>query len=268
MFPTAAGPLPPPPRRVRRRPDWQRNVTRWIALPLLGVGFLAGGYATVQLAVTVLGTRVTATVDRLTTIPGDSDSGETYRATYHYVLAGHTHAGAGQVSGGLHARLTPGSAVPALAVRLPGGRAYGVVIDPGLARLYAGFALLWNAVMIPVAVWLYVTPARRRRLLRTGDVVAGQVTVVGPWDAESASAWVSYTYHPPGQPAAAGRQSYAGPPELLPHPGDAVTVVYDPARPRRSVAYEAGEFAVVWPPGPAARREPPPPARRPPIVRP
>ena len=235
--------LPLPPRAVRRRRG--KPPAGWIALAYLLVGGSLLAVGSFRLYVAYGGTPVRATIDQLA-VNTDND-GTTYRAEFHYQLAGQTHHAHGLVSDRLRALLhhadgTPGDGVvPARAVRLPGGHAFCLLEDGPLTWLMLTLAAAWSAVGVPAAWTLYVRPARERRLLRDGSATVGRITAVGPYSPHNRSATIDYTF---GSPAVAGHQVAHAPRDQLPHVGDPVTVVHDPARPRRCVAYAFSNYAV------------------------
>ncbi len=232
--------LPPAPRTVRRRPAagrppwWAAGLFLWVGLTLLGVGSF-------RLYVAYLGTPVRATIDHLA-VNTDND-GTTYRAEYQYVLAGRTHHAKATVSDRLrsllhHADGSPGDGVvPARAVRLPGGRAFCLLEDGPLTWLMLALSVAWVGILIPATRRLYLRAAGQRRLIEAGAVTAGRVTAVRP---AVRGFVVRYAY---GSPEEAGRQTARG--VARPRVGDPVSVIYDPARPRRSVAYEFADYAVT-----------------------
>ena len=232
--------LPPAPRTVRRRvplrrpPAWAAGGFLFVGLSLLAVGSF-------RLYVAYAGTPVRATVDRLA-VNTDND-GTTYRAEFHYDLAGRTHHTKATVSDRLrsllhHADGSPGAGVvPARAVPLPGGRPFCLLEDGPLTWLMLAVGGAFTGGLLAAAPAWYVRPARQRRLLERGAVATGRVTRV---DRRGRSATVGYAFAGRTLPQ---RQTVRGP---VPAVGDAVTVVYDR---RRNVAYEYGDYEVV--PAPA-----------------
>ena len=123
-------------------PARRRNARRWFAAGLAVVGLSMVAMAGFRLYVTYLGVPVRVTIDGLAVV-SDND-GVTYRAAYHYDLAGRTHRSKATVSDRLRrwmhdAASADGSrgVVDARAVPLPGGRAYCMLEDGPLTWLMA-----------------------------------------------------------------------------------------------------------------------------------
>ncbi len=153
---TTAGPPFAPPRP--RPPWWAVTAFVVVGLSLLTVGSF-------RLYVAYAGTPVRATIDKLNTV-NDND-GTTYRAEFHYELAGVTHRGKQQVGDRLRGLLHDGNGgagpgtVPARAVRLPGGRAVCLLEDGPLTWLMLAVGTLWFAVAAPAGLAAYRRAYRR-----------------------------------------------------------------------------------------------------------
>ena len=242
MTPPTAAPLPLPPRAVR----WRHRPARppaWAAGVLILAGLLILGTGLFREYVARLGTPVRATIEHLAVVT-DND-GTTYRIQFHYDLAGRTHPGKAQVSDRLRGLLygsdgrAAADTVPARAVRLPGGRAVCLLEDGPLTWLMLAVGVGWFGVVAVLLHRWYVRPKREWRRARDGAAVVGRVTAVGPDG-------FRYEFHPAGATAALNATQAASGPGT-PAVGDAVTVLYDPARPDHAVIHEYGNVEVIPP---------------------
>ena len=122
------------------------------------------GVGSFRLYVAYDGTPVRATIDKLG--PVSDNDGTTYRAEFHYDLAGRRHVGKQQVGDRLRGLLHDANggagagSVPARAVRLPGGRAFCLLEDGPLTWLMLIVGTVWFAVGGPVGLALYRRPQR------------------------------------------------------------------------------------------------------------
>ena len=90
----------------------------------------------------------------------------------------------------------------------------------------------------------YAVPWRTRRLLRTGTAVAGELTGAQPLPGRRGRGGrVRYRFPTPAGPVYA-TQGVTGDARRAAYDGRPVTVVYDPARPARSVAVELSGYRV------------------------
>jgi len=118
-----------------------------------------------------------------------------------------------------------------------------------------GIALFWNGIM-SVGVWgLYVRPWRARRLIRYGEPVPGTVRNWAAVPVKGGTAYkLTYEYTAPdasGLPAPRTGKMTSERKEAADYkPGRAVTVVYDPERPWRSVIYALGDYRAYEPTAP------------------
>jgi hypothetical protein len=121
----------------------------------------------------------------------------------------------------------------------------------GLSAGPAWFAaLFWNGIVSLLVWYLYVRPYRQRQLIRYGVPTTGIVREVAVADSRSTDRFtVRYEYAVP-----AGHRTLRGKATALQHlgaaeltPGDVLTVLYDPRRPRRSLAYRFSDYQAVPP---------------------
>ena len=243
--------LPPPPRRVVTPAGLWVGTTigRLVVLPFILVAVGLTLAAPARSCLLWFGRPVTATVDGVDVQPhrGGPRTRYTYAARFHYALAGRTWADDQSVDAVTAGRLHAGDrAAGRAAVVL--GHAFAVTDLAGpparQAVLLAAAAGLFDAFAVLAFRGTYLLPWQARRLLRTGTAVAGELTGTQPLSGRGGRGGrVRYRFPTPAGPVyatqwatdIARRAAYDGRP---------VTVVYDPARPTRSVAVELSGYKV------------------------
>jgi Protein of unknown function (DUF3592) len=187
-----------------------------------------------------------------------SRKGSYYTADYAFAVDGIEYAGQFQPDAGRYALLQEGQPIPVRA--WPAAPRDGHWTGSSGATLGAAgtawvMALFWNGIL-SVFLWqLYVRPYRQRRLVRYGVPTAGIVRAVTAQESRQPpeTYQVRYEYAVPAGHRTAGGLFHGtatahrnqGDAEL--RPGDVLTVLYDPRRPRRSVLYRFGDYKAVEP---------------------
>jgi hypothetical protein len=241
-------------RVVRMRPG--QGCSMWFIRLFILPHTLAGLFLLfampAMLAWAVFGTDHTASVERLWTTR--SSKGRTvYHIRYGYdqTPAGPRHSDETSVNSAEYGRLQ----------RMPQGertvrvRAFG--LEPPLyhkAVIEAGggvashvvpiwlFGLFWNGVLSVFVYFIYYVPWRQRRLCRSGTPVVGTLISKRAVHGKSTTYYVQYHFvASDGAPYQAktstdSRRYHAA---II---GAPIVVLYDPTRPRRSVAYDFGPY--------------------------
>jgi hypothetical protein len=114
-----------------------------------------------------------------------------------------------------------------------------------------GTALFWNGIVLATWWWLAVRPWRRRQLVRYGVPTAGRVREVTKTPGKTDMGYLRYEYPvgPAGESRSRSVEVHLRDVADL-KAGDTLTVLYDPARPRRSLVYRLSPYQAV-PPKPA-----------------
>jgi hypothetical protein len=255
---TATGTIPPELhshyRRVRMRPGQGCSIwfVRLFILPhtLAGLFFLFAMPASVVWA--VFGTDHTASAERLWATT--SSKGRTmYHVAYGYdeTPAGPRHSSDATVSADTYQRLQKvpkGSRtvrVRALGFEPP--LFYEAVIEGrgGVWKQVAPiwlFGLFWNGGISVFVYLIYYVPWRQRRLCRSGTPIVGQVVSKRVVRGKSSAYYVRYRFRTPEG------GTYEAETSTDKHRYDAVVldapavILYDPVRPRCSVAYDFGLY--------------------------
>lgn len=261
--------LRPPPRVVRRRPGRGRLLRRVpLLVRLLGlasVGLLlfvlvlwAVPWFVVQFGRTVPGRIVSLTESRQGRSP-------VYRVRFVYHVGEEEFPGEARVDERTFDRLHSTAAVQVKVLpRWPG---HGYLRDPAPAPRTGLLGLLCIGLVASGAfaglLWLYLRrPLGQRRLVREGRAALGRIVHKELIAGRSRSGYVQYAYRAPRY----GKRNGAGPGEVhlrtadkewqlrmavddkdfeAAVPGAAVTVLYDPRQPSRSVIYVFAEYEAV-----------------------
>jgi hypothetical protein len=249
----------PTPREVRYRDGFRTGCGAWAGRLILLPHTIAGLFLLVAaLTLTVqyvriglFGLEVDGRIVQKTSYKGGK-GGWYYGVDYTYTVDGVTYRQRSSVNHDAYDRMTEGDAVAIRALesdpetghwaRLPGKSALLDMLVPW------AMAVFWNSIMC-VFLWpLYVRPTRYRRLVRMGEPVAGTVLDVSRRNTRPASWKVTYAYPIPNPDGLTRTMRttamvIARPTTL--EPGTSVTVLYDPAKPTRSVVYALTPYRAV-----------------------
>jgi hypothetical protein len=244
----------PAPRPVSRRAGTGTVIfLRLFILPHTLIGFGALFLVVFEPLFLILTPDTLATVIALT--PHTSrKGGTTYRVTYRYSpvdAPGVSLTGDDQISWAEFVGLRSDSQIY---VHTAGVGCHRYTC---LSRTFGGYvryrypmwfwALFWNGI---VSIFLYtawVVPTHNRNLVRFGDPVAGQITGKNIMRGKSTTYRLKYEFTPIGDHhARKGSTTVATKPQFdQATEGQNVTILYDPNRPGRNVAYEFGDYVVV-----------------------
>jgi hypothetical protein len=238
-------------RAVRMRPGQGCSIwfIRLFLLPhtLVGLFFLLAMPASILWA--VFGADHAAAVDRLWTTT--SKNRTRYHAAYVYDLSpGRVRRGEDTIDADLYQQLQRAAQKSrTLRVHALGDPPLfhnAVVRGPADVWKHVGsiwlFGLFWNGVMSIFVYFIYYVPWRLRRLYHSGTATIGQVISKRVSRGKSTSYFVRYRFDagegaPRESETSTDRKRY----EAIQH-GAPVIILYDPARPRRNVAYDYGLY--------------------------
>jgi hypothetical protein len=176
-------------------------------------------------------------------------SAVTHYVHFLYSLNGHAHSDEQQVRSQDYERVHIGQTLPARAMEL--GFMTVCVTSLQHANSTAGalvFALFWDGFIVLFLVLLLRPQAQQRRLVREGTAVPGTIVRDREWLSQyrgRSAFYLTFSFKTvDGQDITkeiqVPRKSYEI--AVIPSP---VTVLYDPARPSRSIAYEYCDYEVV-----------------------
>jgi hypothetical protein len=254
--------LLPPPRPLRRRPGtWDKLLGRWFLrvfiLPhtIIGLGlFLSVLFLPVQW---LLGETIEG---RITDLPVSHGKKTTYSVNVAYAVGNQVCTTSTNVDADVHSQLHAGQAYP-VRVFAPWPHTLPVPLGPGssLWDFTAGgrilFALFWNGLMSMFFWFVWIDPWRKYQLLKWGHVTPGIISSKQVVPGKNVSYKLTYSYQAPisrdpdgiqvDMQFFEGSMSVSKPEFNRAEFGQGVTVLYDPAKPKRSVAYEYSEHEVA-----------------------
>ncbi len=199
-----------------------------------------------QVVVVIFGASLPATVTRRHS--GRSGKGGTiYIIDYSYDGG---RIGDQDVSLSHYQRLSPGTKVAVKSMAIA-GRSFSLLVDPigptlHLLGFFALFNVLWNGIMFLFVYSLLILPSRRKWLVQNGVAASGRVTRKVRLSGRNGKTYtVKYQY------IAANGSTYSGeiPVVSAAYQGiiesQELHVLYDPAKPKRSVAYELADYVCL-----------------------
>jgi hypothetical protein len=242
----------PPPRRVAARPVALVSMANYRRLWAAGLSLLALAVSAEAVKKGVfMATRTTvqATVTGVDLNPKPGTGGI---ITYSFATHGERHDVSETLAGAAPAALRPGEPTGVAVSEVGSLLQYSLLAgDRSVARQFAeaglGALLLASVAGLLVAQG-FVVPMIERRICRIGVGTPGRVvrkrTVIGP---RETLRYVEYEYTASGGtgPPLRGRATASQTLWEAVREGDALTVLYDPAKPRRSVAYALCPYRVV-----------------------
>lgn len=112
--------------------------------------------------------------------------------------------------------------------------------------LSGGAALIMSAGMAAMAWYVFVLPAKWRRLALQGVPVRGRLTDKKIYGARPVNGYLYYEYQPDSALAPlTGSQSVRTTDIDTARVGDAYTILYDPQNPQSSIIYQYGDYEAV-----------------------
>jgi hypothetical protein len=252
--------LPEPPRQVRGGVGGAIWFIRLFILPHMAVGICIAGAFVLTVLVAVFGTDSTGSVLELSKSRGRK-GGTVYNVRYRYGIGWRCYTNSASVgwplfSGLSRPNILEGQQVPVKVRHIQFGPLhYHVFTEAHSAWAEAGpmllFALFWNGIMSIFVYALWIAPLRLRGLVRHGQAVAGQVVTTRVRRGKSTAYYATFRFTDPENGQEIEREM------ILPgsaqydqtRAGMPVTVLYDPRKPKRAVAYELCGYRVVAPEG-------------------
>jgi hypothetical protein len=212
-----------------------------IPFVLVGVGFTLA--IPIRFYVQANGTPITAVVDG-THLSRGSKGGITYHVDFHYLLNGRSIADHQQVSKIQYDRARIGQRVAGRAMMLLKWPVCVTQIG-SVAGMMAGFTVFWDAFLVLFISLMVVPLLREKRLISQGTPAAGTITGHHLIRGKSTAYSITYRYHISDGTEINGRKMVTRTLYNSAVIGSAVTVLYDPAKPKRSVPYEFSNYEVV-----------------------
>lgn len=242
----------PPPRRVTARPVALVSMANYRRLWAVGLALLAVAVSVEAVKKGVFMATQTSVQATVMDVDLDPKPGTGGIVTYSFTTHGERHDVSETLAGAAPAALRRGEPTGVAVSEVGSLLQYSLLAgDRSVARQFAEAglgALLLASVAGLLAAQGFVRPMIQRRLCRVGVGTAGRVvrkrTVIGPREDVH---YVEYEYTAttgPGQPLR-GRATVSQALWKAVREGDALTVLYDPDRPRRSVAYALCPYRVV-----------------------
>jgi hypothetical protein len=240
--------LPLPPRRIRRRREASSSWLLWSVV----VGGMVLAFTPLLLLIArhlVLssGQVVDATIDEIYIVR--SKNTDYPHARFHYTLAGRTRQGDQEIDQAERTDLRPGKLVQTRVKVFFGWPDCFLIVPSVDAHPALGIMV---AIGTPLGSWVlawivYGQDFRDRRLVRTGLVAAGTITGHRSSPGRGTNRYVDFEFHTPDGFEHHGQMQPDGWAYAMAKIGDAVTVLYDPARPHVSTVYELCTYEVVPP---------------------
>ncbi|HZU95928.1 MAG TPA: DUF3592 domain-containing protein [Planctomycetota bacterium] len=211
----------------------------WIGLGLIGALFLSIGVA-------ALGTDVDARV--LETKTRSGKKGTVYEVRYGYVVDGESVEKREDVSASIYARASAPGAT--LHVRhFDVGTLHGTAITEDRTAWaqvpqWIFVACFWNGIVSVFVYQLSIAPLRRRSLIKNGQVTQGEIASkrIGQKNAR----FVTFRFFgPTSDEAIMSEMAVTKEVHEAAVAGTPVTVLYDPRKPSRAIAYELSGYVVA-----------------------
>jgi hypothetical protein len=230
-----------PPRVVRTK--WRLSWAVFGYILVMAIPGWLGGMSAVQLYVLTHGTPIQAMVESSrTTMHRDNTD---FRVSYGYELDGQAHHDEQKVDFQTYQNARLGQKVAGRATNLWGHYFsetelsdvhYDAMEGIGASGLAVAMMLL-----MPWSIW-----RRNKRVVESGLAATG--TITRKWTTYGRSSLnyrLAYAFDPKDGESVAGRKLVNRWVYNANHEGHAITVIYDPGRPRRHVVYEFSNFEVV-----------------------
>ena len=240
--PEPAKSFPPPPRRVWRRALWGEVIAlRLLLLPLLvGWGMLALAVGQ-DLALHLDGQEITGEVVNMRR--DDRAKGPFYYVRYAFTADGGRVNVEQQVNESRYRKLSIGATVPVKTRIIQGERRQALSFSAWESANASHMGLLMLTLFCVLVFYGgWYDPFRTARLIRFGQIAHATVDKA-ELHAKNNQQTVRYSFVPAaGLKGARVRGATTGPNRPRAYVGQTVTIFYDPAKPKRNVAYEFCEF--------------------------
>jgi Protein of unknown function (DUF3592) len=250
--------LPEPPRTVRGGPGCAIWFVRVFILPHMAGGVVMAVAFVLTVIVALWGTNTTGSVLALST-SRSSKGHMTYNVKYRYCIGWRCFTNSASVGSQLFQSLSrptnlEGAPTPVKVRFISLDRLhYHVFTEEHSAWAEAGplllFVLFWNALLSVFVYIIWVAPLRERALLRNGQIVPGEIVSTRERRARGVTYYATFRFTDPSTGQEIKREmtlpSRAKYDEA--RTGKPVTVIYNPRKPKRAVAYEMSSYRVVAP---------------------
>jgi len=246
--------FPPPPRKIRRRWFTLGHAVRHFVIVavqglfvLMEIAFIL--VIPIHMLLTSYGTQVVATVDQVG-VNEHSTNGSDYQITYHYFFQGQLHSYQQEVALHGDSIVQTGQQVPARVMPFWGGT-FSVAMVGDVNRLFIKttakelwFPLIANTIIL--WIWLGFL-GDTRRVVREGTPVMGariskRISTAG---SKLPTYLITFRFKTSQGVVLTNEINASLAAYKAAQVGTAVTVLYDPARPKQSVAYELCNYEVV-----------------------
>jgi len=241
--------LPPPPRKVRGGVVCGLWFIRLFIMPHVCAGVFMAGRLILTVLVAIFGTDIMAKVTEMHTSRG-SKGGTTYHVAYTYNADGRDYSDTDSVGAGTYEAIRSPKELEGRAAIIrvrhfaSGPLHFHVLTQDGSAWKSAasllGFVLFWNGVLSVFVYAVWVVPIRQRGLMRHGEVTDGTIVGSRVRSGKATTYYATFRFRDPESGAEITREMQL-PGEAqysAAKPGLEVSVLYDPSRPKRAIAYE------------------------------
>jgi hypothetical protein len=239
--------LPPAPRTVRRKFGSGCGLwfMRLFVLPHTFAGIFLLGIVPAGWYFDHFARPVTATVDRRE-MEHTKKGGTLFHLYYHYDFGGRRYDGSDLISEARYVRARDGEPFEGRAVAVLFGRPWFRGPTEAKANspqfLVVAFALAWNGLLSVFLYGLWIVPLRQRRLVKHGQVATGVITSRRITRGRGTNYTLMYAFPAVDGSAYSGecgvnRADYERTPD-----GTNLLIIYNPARPRRNLAYRFSDF--------------------------
>jgi hypothetical protein len=238
--------LPAAPRRLKNGYPTVLVCLAPFLIPHVWIGFGTIGMLALSIAVAVFGTEVDARVLSAQTKQGKK-GGTCYEVRYTYDVDGESVDKQANVDATTYSHaVTPGATIRVRHFDV--GAIHGNAVTETKSAWaqvpqLAFFACFWNGILSVFVYQLTIAPLRRRSLIKNGQATEGEIASkrIGQKNAR----FVTFRFTPPTSDEAIVKEmSVTKEVHEAAVAGTPVTVLYDPRKPSRAIAYELSGYVV------------------------
>ncbi len=247
--------LPPPPRRVHGQSGCLFWFLRLFILPHTIAGVFILGQFLMAVLIAAFGTDTMAVVTEAHTSK-TSKGGTMYNLSYRFEGGGRTWTNSDTVGATTYTQVTrpqerEGARGSVQVKYLVAGPVhYHLLTENNPPWSQAGeklfFALFWNGIVSIFVYLFWIAPIRMRLLVRRGEVARGTVVGTRIKTGKSTTYYVKFRFKVAETSEEVEKEMTVPAQEMYEyaHAGLVVTVIYDPRKPRRALAYELSGYGV------------------------
>ena len=169
------------------------------------------------------------------------------RIVYTYQEAGRQYKDSASFASSAFTQFPAGSSLPVRSLHVHGYGSSQLRTDVPAKDSYGGlifFALVWNGIVLLFFYAGCLAPLRERKLLREGEIAAGNVTDKTVQRGKSTSYILTYAFQTKDGEDRSRKTTIRKQDYDSANVGDAAIIFYDPLRPRRSVLYNYSQYSV------------------------